>query len=115
MKKLNRDFTTPAQSKRLLELGVPASSANCYIDKDGKVHCFDGDTPKSLMFDAGCIPCWTTGRLIEIHTICGGTSSSYYVDAFPTCIQNEVIYHLADAVRNRWINFSKLENIDMEE
>ena len=29
--KLQNNFTTPEQSKRLLELGVPADSADCYI------------------------------------------------------------------------------------
>ena len=31
MKQLQNNFTTPEQSKRLLELGVPADSADCYI------------------------------------------------------------------------------------
>ena len=30
MKKLQCNFTTPEQSKRLLELGVPADSADCF-------------------------------------------------------------------------------------
>ena len=30
MKKLQSNFTTSEQSKRLLELGVPADSADCY-------------------------------------------------------------------------------------
>lgn len=32
MKKLHNDFTTPEQSKRLLELGVPADSADMLWD-----------------------------------------------------------------------------------
>ena len=31
IKKLQNNFTTPEQSKRLLELGVPADSADCYL------------------------------------------------------------------------------------
>lgn len=30
IKKLQNNYTTPKQSKRLLELGVPADSADCY-------------------------------------------------------------------------------------
>lgn len=30
MSKLQNNFTTPEQSKRLLELGVPADSADCF-------------------------------------------------------------------------------------
>ena len=106
MKKLNRDFTTPAQSKRLLELGVPASSANCYIDKDGKVHCFDGDTPKSLMFDAGCIPCWTTGRLIEIFIKC---SPYREITVGSENLIEQLIMALQNTKRDMFLDFSKLE------
>ena len=35
MKQLQNNFTTPEQSKRLLELGVPANSADCYLTKFG--------------------------------------------------------------------------------
>ena len=34
MKNLQNNFTIPAQSKRLLELGVPADSADYYYDKE---------------------------------------------------------------------------------
>ena len=39
MKKLQQNFTTTEQSKRLLELGVPADSADCYFEKCTK-YCF---------------------------------------------------------------------------
>ncbi len=75
IKKLQNDFTTQEQSKRLLELGVPADSADCYytdrhmtiwvrsefdkIDWNAKV----GD---KYFF----LPCWSAGRLIKIIGIC---------------------------------------------
>ena len=34
IKKLQNGFTTPEQSKRLLELGVPVDSADCYYLRD---------------------------------------------------------------------------------
>ena len=37
MKKLQNNFTTPEQSKRLLELGVPADSADCYLNGDSVI------------------------------------------------------------------------------
>lgn len=37
MKKLQNNFTTPEQSKRLLELDVPADSADCYFDEFSRV------------------------------------------------------------------------------
>lgn len=85
MKKLQNNFTTPEQSKRLLELGVPAKSADCYFYdwdlKDADIYsrggapqifdCFERDIEK---FEARkCIemyPCWSVGRLMEIFEIC---------------------------------------------
>ena len=107
---LQNDLTTIEQSKRLIELGVPKNSANHYYGKDGKLHYIDGTIPYSLLWETGCTPCWSVGRLIEIHTICGGASSSYYISAFPTNILNEVMWHLTEAVRHGWIDFSKLED-----
>ena len=50
MEKLQINVTTQEQSKRLLELGVPADSADCYYH--------NGDV------------CWSVGRLIQIIQIC---------------------------------------------
>ena len=70
MKTLQNDLTTIEQSKRLLELGVPKNSANHYYGKDGKLHYIDGTIPYSLLWETGCTPCWSVGRLIEILKIC---------------------------------------------
>ena len=70
MKTLQNDLTTIEQSKRLLELGVPKNSANHYYGKDGKLHYIDGTIPYSLLWETGCTPCWSVGRLIEISELC---------------------------------------------
>ena len=87
MKKLQNNFTTPEQSKRLLELGVPADSADCYFFQDAKK--YDG-VPRPFFlfprtyefvmdFNAAygdkVLPCWSVGRLIEIIMICENTGS----------------------------------------
>ena len=69
MKTLQRNFTTPEQSKRLLELGVPADSADMrYVTK------FDIAPCVNIGFfctnDDISTPCWSVGRLIEIHLKC---------------------------------------------
>ena len=69
MKKLQSNFTTPEQSKRLLELGVPADSADMrYVTKFDIAPCvnigFFGTN-----YDIST-PCWSVGRLIEIIKIC---------------------------------------------
>lgn len=82
MKKLQNNYTTPEQSKRLLELGVPADSADMYIEcywcdghngmwryKIGSHEIFRDR--KQIGEGVGAIrPCWSVGRLIEIMKIC---------------------------------------------
>ena len=78
MKKLQSNFTTPEQSKRLLELGVPADSADCYNVIDSPVYNKDeirlrqNDYEISYSFfnNKHYSPCWSVGRLIEIMKIC---------------------------------------------
>lgn len=87
MKTLQHDFTNPAQSKMLLELGVPADSANMlwdgYIDSAQR-WVLDPyprylEYPYSVEIESGSdlyishvLPCWSVGRLIEIFEICTG-------------------------------------------
>lgn len=79
MKTLQNNFTTPEQSKRLLELGVPADSADMYYHKDigfTDFHLEPEVIPAGELFSTGNqvyiydIPCWSVGRLIEIMHIC---------------------------------------------
>mgnify|MGYP003504724126 CR=1 FL=1 len=81
MKKLQSNFTTPEQSKRLLELGVPADSADCYYlrEHNDKVYLFQNQKESDnciskirLRIGLGhAMPCWSVGRLIEIYEIVG--------------------------------------------
>lgn len=83
MSKLQNNFTTLEQSKRLLKLGVPANSADCLRESekhnDGKVITYreakEINEYQQFMNDvsyenAAVIPCWSVGRLIEIFEIC---------------------------------------------
>ena len=81
MKKLQNNFTTPEQSKRLLELGVPADSADCYntIKHIGKIPAdatYKDVWQMSIWRDENgnhieMYPSWSVGRLIEIYKIVG--------------------------------------------
>lgn len=77
MKTLQNNFTTPEQSKRLLELGVPADSADCYYEKNASLSgeweyepCIGECVAiKQNLFsyrNGYIIPCWSVGRLVEI-------------------------------------------------
>ena len=43
MMKFSKDYTTPAQSKRLLDLGVPADSANMYYKQYSEAVVYVGE------------------------------------------------------------------------
>ena len=101
MKKLQCNFTTPEQSKRLLELGVPEWTADCYYTEFGKIEI------KNTALDTLYPSCWSVGRLIEIYHICVSRGFSFHV-CFPN-LMNEIIYKLAEADSNGWLNLSKLE------
>ena len=84
MVKLQNNFTTPEQSKRLLELGVPADSADCI--------------------------CWSVGRLMEICKIC--EPKKYYEELCEELqwSQNYCVVIISHIIANLpIIDFSKLE------
>lgn len=116
MKKLQNNFTTPEQSKRLLDLGLPADSADCYLLRT----IMKGDTfivevlhdelySKKDKFTniLEYLPCWSVGRLIEIYHICVSRGFSFNV-CFPN-LMNEIMYKLGEANRNGWLDIKKLE------
>lgn len=122
IKKLQNNFTTQEQSKRLLELGVPADSADMgYQALNGK--CYSNDmcgwrVSPSVLFIAKpdwskheWYPCWSVGRLIEIITIC--REEIYTRLLFSrvddhTNIEN-LIHYISAEIGNGHIDFSKLE------
>lgn len=82
MKTLQNSHTTPEQSKRLLELGVPAWTADCYYYEEGNV-CNDStpqvvpfgevwtdESTETLFSSYVDMPCWSGTRLMEIYNIC---------------------------------------------
>ena len=110
MKTLQNDFTTPEQSKRLLELGLPAWTANIMFDKNRRryelIETEDeslAETQRTLFYNGGAIPHWSVGRLIEIYGILRGVKCIFSLDT--TDIINNII---ACFERNK-LDFSKLE------
>lgn len=67
---MNINYTTTEQSDRLINAGIPVSSADCYfytkLDKQPKVLAIDGFDWSESPY----IPCWSVGRLIEIIREC---------------------------------------------
>lgn len=77
MKKLQSNYTTTEQSKRLLELGVPEWTADlryriCKVNDSilGNPYLTKGKKYTGSHFNSS-LPCWSVGRLIEIYKIVG--------------------------------------------
>ena len=121
MSKLQNNFTTVGQSKMLLEIGLPANSADSYYEN------FCSDDPdyirleirqnikevKNNLFEdyTRLLPCWSVGRLMEIVDICSVKQN--YVGKFEfemnkSYIQN-LIYLIIGMLHAKDLDFSKLE------
>ena len=78
MKELQNNFTTPEQSKQLLELGVPADSADLYYQDYGSIPMVVWTLTQPRDLRRGILkPCWSVGRLIEIYIIARGLDTAY--------------------------------------
>lgn len=122
IKKLQNDYTTQEQSKRLLELGVPEDSANYYLLRTRT----KGDTfiVKVLQDELYSrkykftnmleyFPCWSAGRLIEIICNCH-VITNQLVENWICCDKNTnlielLIGDIEGYVNAQHIDFSKLE------
>ena len=123
MKTLQSNYTTPEQSKILLELGLPADSADMLWD--GTIDANEGwifedfpiysDKPFSyyqLLYrqedTVHILPCWSVGRLIEINNMCYTSlvEQEYYIKMKDCNIDYMVnLFKLAINI----MDFSKLE------
>ena len=113
MKKLQNNFTTPEQSKRLLELGVPADSADCYLLRTHtKGDTFIVEVLHDELYSKKdkftnmleYLPCWSVGRLMEIISICiGGHGFFEYFS------NENMIEHIIELMNNLKLDFSKLD------
>ena len=124
MTKFKNIFTTPAQSKRLLELGVPEDSANMFWSaSDGnytstgllwdvyirKGQSLDSDFFKIYnMNEFQVIPCWSVGRLIEIYIIARGLDTAY----LPIESGEDMVKYIIQLYEEKMkdLDFSKLED-----
>lgn len=116
MKKLQNDFTTPEQSKRLLELGVPADSANCYYDGRRILRARSENwmlKPDFFKEYSYFTPCWSVGRLIEIIKICCTDDNVKDEIAIEVMYSNKNSAQLIIEMTSEYayiIDFSKLED-----
>lgn len=117
--KLQNNFTTVGQSKRLLELGLPADSADCYLQNESQdplayvnymVHIIQPFHDKRIMFSQleDFLPCWSVGRLMEIFEICTGLVwQNEVIDGYTKL---DMLLEDFEDVENKYhLDFSKLK------
>lgn len=123
MKTLQKDLTTPEQSKRLLELGVPKVTANYYYDsRDFKpqAHEVRGHWNEEEDYAARrgykITPLWSTGRLMEIFDMCCINKQSSNVGwcSYRKLYKNQtyidyILYVFTINKMQDFMDFSKLE------
>ena len=118
MKNLQNNFTTPEQSKRLLELGIPADSSDCYYDKDEveideitQPYIFPFNRKFSNYNDMFYLPCWSVGRLMEICKICEPKKDYEQLCEELQYSKNYCVVIISHIIANlQVIYFSKLED-----
>ena len=136
MKTLQNNYTTPEQSKRLLELGVPADSADMWWEKDetiringewvhgaawGKVpNPFNWDRDNNRYYTYSDIkaavtdfignetlPCWSVGRLMEIITMCHLSRDSRF------CFREDMCECLVESICG-FIKYGEMDFSELE-
>ena len=110
MKKLN--FTNPEQSQRLLELGLPADSADCYEDEWGRIHKLPEETLFSdIKRSRAVIPCWSAGTLIDIYLECLPEFDDMGMPAGICLGRGDLVAYMIDAIAiaMHQLDFSKLD------
>lgn len=130
MKKLQSNYTTPKQSKRLLELGVPKDSADCIahiVDNSIDLHedfFLKGDARISVINQRHTYtkvttledneawldepyPCWSVGRLIELYMKARGLDFMYFRIMSDANMIDSIVRMFVESQNE--IDFSKLE------
>lgn len=125
MIQFQKGFTTIEQSKKLLELGLPADSADCYYTNSiphseredyyflhilphGSISTISSLSEIAKEEGGFVIPCWSVGRLIKIFKIC--VTNRYEIfEELEMCIDETTVLTQAFKEYSEVIDFSKLE------
>ena len=112
IKRLQNNFTTPEQSKQLLELGVPADSADLYYQDYGSIPMVVWTLTQPRDLRRGWLkPCWSVGRLIEIINNCMydiDKRDKFYAKLYYH--QNDLFSFIMSTLKYNEFDFSKLED-----
>lgn len=110
--RLQNNFTTPKQSKRLIELGVPINSADMGIIDDilnfGIEILVEPYDKWCKGYESISMPCWSVGRLIEIYSLATGVEYTK-IGISEISLTDLMIKIIEVAVKAKTFDFSKLE------
>ena len=112
MKTLQNNFTTPEQSKQLLELGLPADSADCYYSQTYRTIVITDEQIDKKEFYKAILPIWSVGRMIEISRICSTLPDEEWMFPFWKDQEDNIewsIRVIESGIRTGNMDFSKLE------
>lgn len=122
MAKLENNYTTSKQSECLLQLGMPANTADCFRVVSGLMECtpqildcsfseqqkrYEDGFPKPTSIE----PVWSSGRLLEIWDLCVGEYELFsrnYDKSLLDDIFTEICAEIISTTEH-W-DFSKLED-----
>ena len=122
MKQLQNNFTTPEQSKRLLELGIPEWTCDCcyHAKCEDFINWVVKDPPQVMPApftkvrsgykswdNMPIVPCWSVGRLIEIIRICHEDTATLILQ---DCTTDYLTSAIVNQVNLKHFDFSKLED-----
>lgn len=120
--KLQSNFTTIEQGKRLLELGLPANSADLIripdaITDNEYIMVRNEEEPigELIKNEPDITPCWSVGRLIEILITCGDDADIMYFNHKGVTIIEHTIDYIDMYVKRFMLDFSKLEQNEITE
>lgn len=118
MNTLNHNYTTPEQSKHLLELGIPLDSADCYhnniANKPFLIPVGTVFSDPRHQLDRNTLPCWSVGRLIEILEICAQVYFERNMNCSPSDkylpLKEDVIRQIENTIKWKTFNPLRLNN-----
>lgn len=115
LKTLQNNFTDVEQSRRLLKLGLPADSADCYLLRNRLTKRYEYiqviNNQDDLNFlNEDSIPCWSVGRLIEIFDICASEYKNGMNIPRNHIILDRVLIEFLSVLQRGDMDFSKLED-----
>lgn len=123
--KLQNHFTTPEQSKRLLELGVPKNTADMYAVKNATNDGYSNPRVLTIPYEQKelrihnilpspilSIPIWSVGRLMEITGLFAPRHIvDWTFDLIETTYIEGVVAVIENLIENYDVDFSKLEEM----